>query len=55
MSHSLPNIAPLDQPVWGAEAIAKVLNRPVKQVEVDPFARTTGTDFLIGNAAVPIS
>jgi hypothetical protein len=23
--------------------------------EVDPFVRTTGTDFLIGNAAVPIS
>ncbi len=23
--------------------------------EVDPFGRTTGTDFLIGNAAVPIS
>jgi hypothetical protein len=32
MSHSLPDIDPLDQPVWGAEAIAKVLNRPVKQV-----------------------
>jgi hypothetical protein len=24
-------------------------------IEVDPFVRTTGTDFLIGNAAVPIS
>jgi hypothetical protein len=24
-------------------------------LEVDPFVRTTGTDFLIGNAAVPIS
>jgi hypothetical protein len=23
--------------------------------EVDPFGRTTGTDFLIGNATVPIS
>jgi CspA family cold shock protein len=26
-----------------------------QKVEVDPFVRTTGTDFLIGNAAVPIS
>jgi hypothetical protein len=23
--------------------------------EVDPFGRTTGADFLIGNPAVPIS
>jgi len=33
---------------WLLDAIARLF-------EVDPFGRTTGTDFLIGNAAVPIS
>ncbi len=41
--------------LFGLQCTAAFADNPPKLDEVDPFGRTTGTDFLIGNAAVPIS